>query len=270
MRSFCVALYAACFLSPHYAHASAWTQAEGNGQIILNGWYYATDSFYNNSGTETNQDTYRKYELNPYIEYGLTDGVTIGANLSLQRASQDVAGGTRTNYGIGDTELFARFRLWEEYGFIISAEPLIKLPSPESSDETPVLGGDNPDAGLSIAAGYGFSLLGYHHYADVSAGYRYRFGDPENQLRYSATVGVTVAPKWVIMPQAFMTQRTNDPLAATFTQSSGDDFDLTKLQLSAVYKYSDDMSLQFGGFSHVDGKNTGAGDGALLAVWKKF
>lgn len=263
-------LCAALLLVPQAGYSGAWTQAKGSGQLILNGWYYTTDSYYDNSGSETSQGTYRKYELNPYLEYGLMDGVTLGANLSLLRASQDVAGGDISNYGVGDSEFFARFRLWEDYGFVISAEPLVKLPSPEPSNETPSLGGRHPDAGLSLAAGYGFSMLGYHHYADVNAGYRHRFGEPKNQILYSATIGVTVAPRWVIMPQAFITQRTNDPSVATYTQSSGDDFDLTKLQLSAVYKYSHDTSVQMGGFSHVDGKNTGAGGGALLSVWKKF
>ncbi len=268
MRS--AAFVVACIFIPTLSYAGAWTQPEGSGQVILNGWYYSTDSLYNNSGTEVSQGRYRKYELNPYLEYGLMNGVTIGTNLSLQRASQDVAGGSVTNYGIGDSEFFARFRLWEQYGFVISAEPLVKLPSPESDDETPVLGGEHADAGLSFAAGYGFNFFGMNHYITADAGYRHRFGDPKDQIRYSATLGVSVTPKLCIMPQIFGTHRTSDPAAATFTQSSGDDFNLTKLQLSAVYKYSDDVSLQVGGFSHVDGKNVGAGDGALFSVWKKF
>lgn len=61
-----------------------------------------------------------------------------------------------------------------------------------------------------------------------------------------------------------------EPSAASFTQSSGDDFDLMKLQLSAVYKVNPHLSIQLGAFSHVDGNNVGAGDGALVAVWKRF
>ena len=33
---------------------------------------------------------------------------------------------------------------------------------------------------------------------------------------------------------------------------------------------TDTASVQVGGFSDVSGKNTGAGDGALLSFWKKF
>jgi hypothetical protein len=37
-----------------------------------------------------------------------------------------------------------------------------------------------------------------------------------------------------------------------------------------VYKINTDTSVQFGGFDHVAGRNTGEGAGALFAVWKNF
>ena len=71
------------------AFAGAWTQDPGNGLFILNGLYYSADKLWDNSGHKQSQPTYSKYELDPYLEYGLADGVTIGTNLSLQRAHQD-------------------------------------------------------------------------------------------------------------------------------------------------------------------------------------
>ncbi len=271
MRTRFLSVFAAGISVATQAFAGAWTQDAGKGQAILNGWYYATDELYNNSGNKASQPDYTKYELNPYIEYGLLSGVTIGANLSLQRAQQDIStGGDVTNYGIGDSEFFARFRVWQQNGVVVSLEPLIKLPSPESGSDTPALGGRHPDAGLGISAGYGFSMYGQNHFANLDAGYRYRFGDPENQARYAGTLGIGINDRWMVMPQAFLTYRTDSPAVATFTQSSGDDFNLVKLQLSAVYKINDAVALQVGGFSHVDGKNVGAGNGALFSVWKKF
>lgn len=259
-------VFASVMLLTAQAFAGAWTQDAGKGQLIVNGLYYTTDTLYNNQGNKNSQARYSKYELNPYLEYGLADGITVGSNLSLQRASQS----GQSNWGIGDSEFFLRARLWQRDGFVLSAEPMFKLPSPEDSRETPQLGGRHPDVGMGLSAGYGFSAWGQNHFADLDVGYRYRFADPKDQVKIAATVGLGVTSNWMVMPQAFATLRASKPDVVSFTQSSGDDYNLVKLQLSAVYKYSDTTSLQFGAFSHFDGRNVGAGEGVLLSVWKKF
>lgn len=254
------------------AYAGAWTQESGHGQLILNTTYYATDRLWDNQGHRHDQPTYSKYELNPYLEYGITDTITAGANLSLQRAHQDGAPGAmdQTNWGVGDSEFFVRKRLWQGNGFVVSAEPMVKLPSPESSREMPQLGGVHPDAGMGLSAGYGFSAFGQNHFVDLDTQYRYRFGPPKDQVRISGTVGIGITERWMVMPQMFATYRTASPSVASFTQSSADDYNLVKLQLSAVYKVNDTVSLQAGGFLPVDGKNTGIGSGVLVALWKRF
>jgi len=257
-------------LFPGYVQAGAWTQPQGHGQIILNGYYYTADKRFDNSGNTVALPQYNKYELNPYVEYGYTDFLTLGANLSLQAVSQESGSGTLTNYGLGDSEFFARVRLWQKGGMVVSAMPLVKLPSPERASEQPKIGATHPDAALGIAGGYGFELFGQHHFADVAAMYRYRFGTPENQINFSTTLGIGITPRWTVLPQVFVTQRAETPTAATFTQSSGDDYDATKLQLSAAYAYSPTTTFQAGVFGDVDGKNTGIGRGVLLSVWRNF
>ncbi len=248
------------------AHAGAWTQEKGRGLFIASGSYYTSDERIDNSGNKQSQPTYSQYLLNPYLEYGLYDGITAGANLMLQRTQQS----GRHNYGIGDSEFFLRARLWRQDGFVISAEPMLKLPSPDSNRDTPKIGGDDPDAGLGLSAGYGFPAWGQHHFVNFDAQYRHRFGTPNDQVNIAATAGFGISPTLMLLPQAFITLRTDTPAVATFTQSSGDDYNLYKLQLTAVYKITADTSVQFGGFSHVDGKNTGLGHGVLLALWKSF
>ncbi len=266
MRLRLLFLFASCVTLTTNAYAGAWTQKQGEGQVILNALYYSTKTLYNNQGNKASQAKFSKYELNPYFEYGLTDAVTIGANLSLQRTYQ----ANNSNWGIGDSEFFVRTRLWEKDGFVLSLEPMVKLPSPEHATETPALGGRHPDAGLGLSAGYGFSAFGQNHFANLDTQYRYRFGSPENQIKLAGTVGISVTDTLMFMPQLFATLRANDPAAAAFTQSSGDDYDLLKGQISAVYKMNEQTNLQIAGFSHLDGKNVGAGEGLVLSVWQKF
>lgn len=254
------------------AYAGAWTQGQGQGVAIVTANYGSSDHLWDNAGTKRRQPDYDKATLNPYIEYGYADGTTIGGSAQLVRVHQDAQLGIaeNTRYGLGDTEIFVRQRIIDFGGLVFSVQPMIKLPSPDNSNASPKIGSDNLDAGIAGLAGFGFDMFGYHHFADMGMEYRHRFGDPKDQVRTSATLGIGVADSWTIMPQLFITHRTNSPNVPVFTQSPEDDFNLTQLQLSAVYKYNSDFSFQFGGYSSIDGKNAGEMDGALFSVWTNF
>ncbi len=143
---------------PSYAYAGAWTQNNGKGLIISNISYYSSSKYFDNSGKKRRTSNYSKYEINPYIEYGVRDWLTVGANLFAQRASQYNSGLGRqqVNWGIGDSELFFRTRLWHDNGFVISAEPMLKLPSMERQASQPQIGNNNYDSGVTLSAGYSF------------------------------------------------------------------------------------------------------------------
>lgn len=254
------------------AYAGAWTQEAGHGQLIATGLYYTASSLYTNQGRKRHQPRYDKYELNPYFEYGVWDGVTAGANLSLQRTSQDASASApgHSNWGVGDSEFFLRARLWQKDGFALAAEPMVKLPSPDASSDQPRLGGSHPDMGMGLSAGYGFSAYGLSHFVDLDTQYRARLGAPKDQVKLAATAGISLTQQIMLMPQLFFTFRTSSPQAASFTQSSADDYNLIKGQLSALYKLTPDVSLQLGGFVDIDGRNSGSGKGALVSVWKTF
>lgn len=216
--------------------------------------------------------TYRKYELNPYIEYGLSDRLTVGANIFLDKVSQydTTSSQNRTNLGIGDSEFFARSQIWKKDGLVFSAEPMIKLPSPDSRSDSPQIGSDKFEAGLSFSGGYGFKAWELDHFIDISTGYRHRFGTPHDQFKLSATAGFSVTKQIVITTQLFSTLRTDKSASPAFTQSSIDDYDLTKLQISAAYKIDDKLSLQLGVFDHIYGRNVGSGGGTIFSVNKVF
>jgi protein XagA len=262
--------FLAIVLHSGYVQAGAWTQFEGQGQIILNSYYYTADEMFDNQGKRQNLPRYLKYELNPYMEYGLTSSVTVGANLSLQAAAQKNVNGQLANYGVGDSEFFAKGLLFDDGKFAVSATGLVKVPGLGSWRTEPVIGSTHPDLGAGISAGYGFSAFGQHHFVDVDTLYRYRFGVPKDQANLAATLGVHILDQWMLMPQMFTTYRIQKPQTATFTQSSGDDYNEVKLQLSAVYEYTPAMAFQCGVFADVAGENAGVGKGVLVSMWRNF
>lgn len=272
MRSVCgvAGLVLAAAVSSH-AFAAGWTQPKGKTQAIVTARYYTTDEYFDNSGHSQSQPTYDKYEINPYFEYGLTDTITLGANVFLDYVSQDVPGALQSdNYGLSDTELFARFRVYKDEANVFSLQPLIKLPSVYSRSGSPRSGGDQTDIELAAQGGHNFSLVGVPAFTTLSAAYRHRFEDPADQVKLDWVVGAHLTDRFMLLPQLSYTGRVNAPVNPAFTQSGSDDYNLLKLQLSAVYSITPDWSAELGVFDHVSGKNTGSGGGVTLAVWKQF
>ena len=254
------------------ACASAWLQKPGQTQIIIITSYYQADNFFDDHGTLQPQATYRKAEVNPYLEYGLTPRWALGANLSLQAVSQNDpnTGSPLTNAALGDSEWFARYQLWKNDRAVIGLRPFIKLPGIDDSIDVPTIASTHPDAGLAVAAGYSFTLYGLPAFADGELGYRYRFGEPHDQLTLAPTFGIRPHEKWLLLSQVFSTWRMDSEPAATFTDSPRNDYDLLKAQMSAVYQFDTSYSLQGGFFYNIAGKNTGGGGGMILGVWRQF
>ena len=247
------------------AYAGAWTQKSGKGLFINNFSYYSTNKYFDNSGKKQSIADYQKYEMNPYIEYGLRDDITIGANLFLQHAIQQ-----GNNTGIGDSELFARYRLWQGNGAVFSVEPMLKLPSLGSEFSQPKIGSKNFDAGLTFSGGYGFKAWELDHFINLDVGYRHRFGTPDDQLKFTTTAGFSLSQKTILLTQVFTTTRFASHDNHLFTQSSGDDYNLNKLQISSIYKLDDKISLQVGAFTNISGRNVGNGSGVNFAIYKVF
>ena len=121
-----------CML-PSITYAGAWTQGAGKGLFIQNISYYSTDQYFNNSGNKQTLNNYSKYELNQYLEYGLRDWLTVGANIFVERASQNnIAGINQTNWGIGDSEFLSaaecgkRMLLYSPSNLWLNFQALIK------------------------------------------------------------------------------------------------------------------------------------------------
>lgn len=253
---------------PHSLFAAAWPQKPGELLYVNNFYAYDTTEFQDINSLPSATPRYRKFDLNPYVEYGLNAWVTLGGSLSLLHLRQaQFTGPTRANTGIGDVELFLRTPIYRQQGFVASLQPLIKLPSLTSSSDFPEIGSDQLDAELRGLFGYGFEAWKQDHFANLEVAYRHRFGTPHDQIRIDATLGLRPTERWLILPQVFTTLSTDLPASAPAVISREQDYDLIKYQLSAVYDVSDSLALQFGGFTDGYARNTGQGDGLLFSVW---
>jgi hypothetical protein len=270
LRVLVMGFFTLACLSGSPAHAGAWTQKKGDLQLITTTNIYTADRFFDTRGNTRKQLNFTKQEISAYAEYGLQDGLTIGGQLPFARAEQELATRSATSFNVGDSEMFLRKRLWQDNLNVVSLQPSIIFPSPDSKATVPKIGSDHPSAGLRSSYGRNFEALGKWHYADIEAAYIYRFGQPSDQLKLDVTVGFNMTEKWQIIPQAFITRSTKRIKTATFTQSFADDYNLVKVQLSVQYSFTPASAVQLGAFGHIDGKNTGAGRGITASYVRSF
>jgi hypothetical protein len=260
------------------AEAAAWLQPEGKGQFFNNHFFYTTDTFVDVDGNRVKQPRFTKYEDNPYVEYGLFENLTIGLNTFIHYVTQEQSvtfGNTSTtfttdNYGIADTEIFARFPLHKGDSYIVSAQPLIKLPSYYSADHSPKAGTEDLDFEIALQGGYSFRHHGLYHFTFGEVFYRKRNGILFDQIGLDLGLGYKLTERLTLLPQFFSIFAFNNNGQYLFSSTGAGDSDLIKLQFTAFYQVNRRVFLQTGLFNHVWARNTGSGTGLIFSVGYNF
>lgn len=249
------------------AHAGAWTQPRDEGLFIAQATYFRSAHFFDQDGNKTPQPAFRKLELQPYAEYGLTDWLTLGGSAYLHGVNQS----GRDNAGLGDPELFARFRLQRfDDGSVLSIQPLLKLPSLYTDSGTPRSGSRSTDIEFSVMYGSNWELLGIRGYSDTRAGYRNRSRGLNDQYRFDQAWGVNITDHFTLIPafRAIITSKYDD--TASFSENGEQDYDLAKVEMTALYKFDDKRWIHATVFEHVAGAFTGDGRGFMVGFAEPF
>lgn len=248
-------------LSPAAAHASAWTQPQGQGQIIVTGVYSNSDKGFDTDGDSVDIDDYTKIEAYALIEYGVTDDLTVMATPSFSHVEVD--SGDETT-GLGYTEIGARYRLAHGGSGVLSVQGSFRIPGKKRRDSIAQIGATDSEIDLRALAGTGFKLGSREGFLDVQGGYRIRNGGPPNEFRLDATIGLRPAEKLLVLAQSFNVRSDGDG-RGIFTR-----YRYSNLYLSAVYDVDPKWSIQFGGLATVSGRNALRERGLLAGLWRKF
>ncbi|MCP5362130.1 MAG: hypothetical protein H6908_05815 [Hyphomicrobiales bacterium] len=254
------------------ASAGAWMQEPGHGQVIVDGIYYGTSDYYNRNGDEVSAPKLRKYEVLPYVEYGVNEQLTVGGSMSFQSINEDIPG-RKWVASPGDMELFVRTPVWQRGTTIVSVQPLIKIPGPYDEDKNPRVGDGQYDFELRGLMGHSFKIPSWNenwHYADVEAAYRMRNGNASDEVRLDATVGLRPWEDTQLINEVHSVMAVDSRSTAPALLVNSEDYDLVKYQFSVVQDLTEQWALQIGGFKHLAGENTGAGAGGLIGFWYNF
>lgn len=252
--------------APFAAHAGAWVQPAGKGLFISQFGYFESDKYYDASGDKVSQSTYRKYEYMPYVEYGVTDTITVGGTASLQHDRQSGS----SNTGIADPEIFLRTAVWKDAKQVVSLQPLVKVTSLFEDDSAPRGGSTSTDLELSALYGRSVNLFGPNDYLDLRAGYRHRLDNLNDQVRLDALLGLELTDRLQLIPAIRSIISTGVKDTAAYTENGEQDYTLVKMELGVAYKLDDNRTIGMTVFDHVEGRQTGNGKGVLLGYALNF
>lgn len=237
------------------AHAGAWVKPRHQGYWALTSNYYQTSDFYDDRGDKQSQDRFHKIEENFYIEWGLTDNITIGSNLFGNYVSQSGKG----NLGLSNSEFFLRQKLYDDEKSVLSIQPLVKLAS-LYQHEIPRGGSSSYDGELALQYGRSLHLLSADDYLDSAAAFRLRSDGLAQQWRLEAKLGLGITDKIRFIPAIYTTRSINAEESSQFTESGDLDYSLTKLEIGLSYALNN-TQLNLTVFRHIEGEQTGAGQG---------
>lgn len=250
---------------PVAAHAGAWPEQAGHWLMIDSLSYYQVGvSGYDTFGRPAGTGTYKQTEFSPYIEYGLNNLWTIGMQPRVQYVTQSGLPGTKSTFGLVQWNLFLRRVLYRDDWNVLSAQGQVGIPGAANGNE-PLLAQPNAEYEARLLYGRSFTLPnGWRGFTDLEAGYRVETHGWADQVRADGTIGLNLTPNWLVMAQSFNT------VSVGRAAPGGSDYDLYRVELSAVRALTPHVSLQFGAWHDVAGRRIALGNAGIVAIWLRY
>ena len=241
------------------AHAGAFLQPPGEGQVIASVRFVRADAGFDAGGRLKTGSFYSKSEIQAYAEYGLRDWMTIVFSPSILHLH--VQNALPAGYsGVGDSELAARVRLLAYGPAVISLQAGgVARGDMLGFGHRGLTGKAAVQGDVRLLAGSGFACGPWHCFADAQIGYRPAASGAAGEIRADLTFGVRPMQSVLLMVQGF----------SSFAPG-GVRVESHKLQVSAVYDLSKRLSFQLGVFTSILGRNAPRERGIISALWVRF
>lgn len=250
--------------------AGAWTQQKGKlyDRLSVN-YYFADDEF---DGNESRTDfslngKFKDAHVSNYIEYGLTDNITLINSLFYKRIEKEDDLEKTTTYGIGDIDLGLKYKLAEGKWGVLSAQALAKIPEAYDKNDKLPLGNGQYDVEARLL--YGRSLWPYiPGYCNFELGYRLRFDGPSDELRYLVEFGMDITKSMYgrVKLDGIYSMNNGSKFDISGNPTITNNFNLGKLDMTVGYKISKRWGLEAEYTPEIYGKNTAAGATYSFAV----
>ena len=255
-------------LSCGSAHAGAWPQ-DPDRWLVVNQFTYQNgpSNGYNDQGRPQGHGRLQQFTFSPYIEYGVTEDWTLGAQPMIQFANLSVPAGQRgggTNTGLTEVNLFARYTVYRWDFDVLSVQGMLGVPG-FSGGVQPQVANPWPEYEARLLYGHAFELSdSIAGFFDTEIAYRLEGGHNADQIHSDTVVGIRPGDDWIFMLQF------NATLGLGNNTGTGGDYDQYRLQASIGTRVADDTWLVLGAFHDLGGHNVTLGNGATLSIWTRF
>lgn len=246
--------------------AGAFLQEPGKGQIIITSRFEQSDRHFDGAGKLQPVRAYRKFEFQVWMEYGLSDDLTLIVAPSMTHLSSSmpptpVQAEMNVRNGFGHMEAGARIRLHQSGYGVFSVQATVRVGAKLHGIHAPLVRQEANEMDVRLLYGRNFSLGRATGYFDAQTGYRMRAGHAD-EWRADLTAGFNIYRNWLLLLQNFnlVAQRTiRDPAKRSH-----------KFQSSLVYRLTPNWSVQAGVFTTLAARNARRDHGMIAAVWRKF
>ncbi|MGO9133411.1 MAG: hypothetical protein ACLP8A_05085 [Methylovirgula sp.] len=248
------------------ALAGAFLAPPGEGVIITATSFSDSTRAFDSNGKLIPIPAYRKFELSSYIEYGLTDRVTL-----VVQPSGDVAhqGPVQTVAPFAaSTSLGARAGLLMFGSTVVSVQGVAHIPFGTTSMQAGLFDQDRAFAAdFRLMLGHGFAIKDMNGFVDVAVGPSFEGNGLPQQWHADVTLGLRPQPRLLLMLASYMTAAGRiGSGCANWTAC----WSWLKLQPTIVYDLTRHWSIEGGFFATVAGQNAGRELGPLAGLWYRF
>lgn len=245
--------------------AGALLLPEGEGQAILTTTFADASMAFDPAGRRIKTPPYNKFEIRSYVEYGLSDRLTIVAEAGVTdfRSSYEARPGAPASVshyqGLGIEALGARIPLGERYGVYVSLEGSARAAPHGAGQYLDIKGKAQADVRLQLFKSV--EVFGRSAFFEAQAGFR-ASGQLGDEARADLTFGLRPRADLLLLAQSFsvISPRTRAGAVAV----------AQKFGVSAVYAVSAKLSLQLGLVGAPIGWNGPAERGVVTALWWRF
>lgn len=256
------ALLLLCTLSP--ACASAWGQQKNSLFISSRADYFrANGSFLSAAGEETRQ-RFERFESNTYAEFGLTPDVTIGAKAVYGSSWLSNEFEQQSATGFSEIEGFVQRRLWRGAAGVGALRITGAAPARFDTGVRPGLRSDGADLEARLLYALNIITSPVKIISGGEIGYRRRFGDAADQIRFDAQILIEPSDRFLLIVETFST------LSVRNENLNGADFDVFKIQPSAVWRFGRHASVQIGLTHEAAGRGLVLGNTYFVGLWTVF
>jgi protein XagA len=250
--------------------AGAWTLQKGKIYDRLAVNYYFADREFDDEGHRNDladNGKFRDYNINNYIEFGLTDKITLINSLYFKKIEKEDDVKETKTYGIGDIDLGVKYKLTEGTWGIFSTQALVKIPEAYDEDDDLPLGNGQYDLELRVL--YGRSLYpAVPGYCNVELGYRWRLDDPSDEIRYLIEFGIDITKSLYgrVKLDGTYSMDNGEHFDETGNPTTTNSFDIGKLDMTLGYKINKSWGIEAGYMPAIYGQNIAAGATYTIAI----